>query len=56
VRDDFHGGDHELATVRLGATIEIFWQHARYVPAESAASFAEQDTLDPWNAPCSIRG
>jgi hypothetical protein len=55
VRGDFHGGDHELATIRVGALVEISWAFAKWVPAEGMDRRDAWDTLDPWNVPCSIR-
>jgi hypothetical protein len=55
VRGDFHDNDHELAPVRLGATIEIFWQNARYAPAEQSEYWLARANFDPWSAPSSTR-
>ena len=42
VRKDFHEGDHELARVRMGGEIEVFWRNAKFVPCEIPSVAAKQ--------------
>jgi len=55
VREDWHGGDHEFARIRIGASLTIEVPHAWYVPAELLPSDLEDvSNMDVWTAP-SIR-
>jgi hypothetical protein len=57
VGKDFHGGDHELTSMRVGATIELLWRHARYVPVEDLpAGLVGTPTMNGWTAPFCTRG
>jgi hypothetical protein len=55
VLQDCHPSDHELARIRIGARVEVFWRNAQYVAAEdlAAVSLQRYGTLDLWTAPCS---
>ena len=35
---DFHGGEHELTTVRVGAAIDVTWKFATFSPVAGVAA------------------
>jgi hypothetical protein len=37
VAREFHGGNHELTSVRTGAAINVVWKLAKFAPVERAA-------------------
>jgi hypothetical protein len=47
---DSHGGDHELAPIRLGEPVQIFWKNASYVAVDALEQLHLSATLDPWSA------